>query len=70
MNSKIYRCGNCGNPVNKDGSLLSEEVRDRVIGIIERKGWKDSQSKHLELVYGNCCRCYFEELRYIEYYGQ
>ena len=51
INTKVYRCGYCGNPTSVEGKELSEEVRDRVIQIIVKYG-----DGHTEQTHGDCCR--------------
>lgn len=50
MNSKIYRCGWCGNPTKSDGSELTQEQYERVVNIIETYG-----DGHSIMTNGFCC---------------
>jgi hypothetical protein len=50
MNSKIHRCGYCGQPVDKNGNPLEGKARQRVISIIETYG-----DYHTEKEHGECC---------------
>ena len=50
MNSKIYRCGWCGTPTDKNGKTLDENVFKRVVNIIEKYGDAHSVRTH-----GYCC---------------
>jgi len=50
MNSKLYRCGWCGSPTNKDGIILSEEMFQKAIRIIDN--YSDVRT---ELTQGMCC---------------
>jgi len=50
MNSKIYRCGWCGNPTTVDGSELEQSKWERVVSIIEK--YNDS---HTTKTNGYCC---------------
>lgn len=52
VNEKIFRCGNCGNFVDFNGTELSFETRKFKISIYEK--YKNTIS--LEHVHGECCR--------------
>lgn len=51
MNSKIYRCGWCGHPTDKDGNPLKDEDFKKVVNLIEN--YKSEHHTHLE--HGYCC---------------
>lgn len=51
MNSKIYRCGWCGNPCNEKSEPLQDGNFRRVINIIENY----KADEHTHLVNGDCC---------------
>ena len=53
MNSKIYRCGWCGNPTDADGNELVGDSFKRVIQIFLT--YPDNNS-HTSLTPGHCCR--------------
>ena len=50
MNSKIYRCGWCGHPTDKDGKCLTDKAFKKAINIIEKYG-----DHHTTKVNGECC---------------
>lgn len=50
MNSRIYRCGNCGNATNENGAVLEQEAFKKAMNIIEKY-----HGKRTYLVYGDCC---------------
>lgn len=50
MNSKIYRCGWCGHPTDKEGNCLQDESLSKAIRIIETYG-----DGHTDKVNGWCC---------------
>lgn len=56
MNSKIYRCGWCGHPTDKDGNCLKDEAFKKAINMIEKYG-----DNHTKQVNGECCPPYEEE---------
>ena len=51
MNSKIYRCGWCGYPTDKEGEILRGEAFEKAKNIINAYGGK----QHTHLVNGECC---------------
>ena len=51
MNSKIYRCGWCGYPTDKDGNCLANEGFEKAKKIIDTYG----DGEHTHLVNGECC---------------
>jgi len=51
VNSKIYRCGWCGHPTDKDGNCLQNESFKKAVSILETYG----DVKHTHLVNGECC---------------
>jgi hypothetical protein len=51
MNSKIYRCGWCGYPTDKDGNTLHDEPFEKAKKIIDTYG----DGEHTHLVNGSCC---------------
>ena len=53
MNSKIYRCGWCGCPTDKEGKVLLEEKLNRVMKILHEYY---PIINHVELTQGDCCR--------------
>ena len=53
MNSKIHRCGWCGNPTDSNGGELSEPIRQRVIKVLET--YEDALDGHTEQHNGYCC---------------
>lgn len=50
MNSKLYRCGYCGQPVDNEGNPLKGEVRERVISLLKTYGDSHTYEEH-----GECC---------------
>ena len=51
MNSKLYRCGWCGYPNDKDGHCLANEGLEKAARIINNYNTKE----HTHLVHGDCC---------------
>lgn len=58
MNSKIYRCGYCGQPTTDDGDVLDESDTKRVKRIITEYG-----DHHTIKTHGECCLWEWEEQR-------
>lgn len=56
MNSKIHRCGYCGQPVSDEGIPLEDEAREKAIRIIEAYGDHRTHKEH-----GECC--VYEEMQ-------
>ena len=50
MNSKIYRCGWCGHPTDKDDNCLTDKALEKAKKIIEKYG-----DSHTIQVNGECC---------------
>lgn len=50
MESKVYRCGYCGSPVDALGGKLPEQIEKRVIVILET-----INAHHVHLEHGECC---------------
>jgi len=50
MNSKIYRCGWCGTPTDKNGYTLSDNAFKKAVNIIETYGDYRTHKTH-----GDCC---------------
>lgn len=50
MNSKIHRCGYCGQPVDSNGIPLEDEAREKAIRILETYGDHHTHKEH-----GECC---------------
>lgn len=53
MNSKIYRCGWCGNVTDKKGKVLIGDIRQRTINTIQK--YDKRLSPHTSDVNGYCC---------------
>jgi CRISPR/Cas system-associated protein Cas10 (large subunit of type III CRISPR-Cas system) len=60
MNSKIYRCGHCGQPVDKNAKPLEGESFERVCRILDEYGDHRTHKKH-----GKCC-AYEEKSRMVQ----
>lgn len=58
MNSKVYRCGYCGDVTDENGIPLDGEPRQRVINLLETYGDSRTHKTH-----GSCCQHEWEEQR-------
>lgn len=51
MNPKLYRCGWCGSPTDKQGHEFPDEIRDKAIRIFMNY----DTTLRTEMVSGDCC---------------
>lgn len=63
MNSKIYRCGWCGNITQLTGELIHDQkIWNRISNLIKKYG-----DGHTEKTHGDCCRHEYETHNFYEY---
>lgn len=56
MNSKLYRCGWCGNITQPNGQIIHDKtIWNRIASILDRYG-----NGHTEKTPGDCCRNQYE----------